>query len=302
MTDKEVQVVQWQEQALAEFRPLPERLRDLAAQAGAFVLSDFQDKERAAVAHAKRIELRDARIELQDIGKSLRAGALSFQKRVIEKEKELVAMVEGEEKRLKELEDEAERISEREKRRARIPERQNRLKTIGVEVADDALLDLDSEQFEAFYNKCVADNNERERVRLEKEAAERRAAEDAARAEETRKLAAEREAIEIEKRKVAEEAAKVEAAKAAQEAAVIAKAEAEAAAKAEAERKEAEAKAEAARIETEKVAEAARLAKRVEWQKFCASHGYSEATKGEFVIKETQTGFDLYKRVGSFTK
>jgi len=307
--EKNVTTVDWQETALQEFKPLPAQLQEMSAEASKFTIEDFKDKEKFELGHKVRMQLRDARIQLQKIGKALRADAVEFQRRVIQKEKELVGIIEPEEKRLKELEEQAKIEKEREKRKEMLPARKERIKALMPEgvpnpyiKTDDELLDMDAQAFEAYITECKQDILDKERERLEEERRKKEEEEERRRQEEQKRLEEERRKLEEEKRKIEEEKRRVEAEKEAQRRAEEARIKAEQEAKAKAEREKAEAEAEKARIEAEKKREAERLAKREEWQKFLAEHGYTEETKDQFIIRQSDTEYILYKRVGAFKK
>lgn len=316
-TDTTPEKLSWQDTALAKFRPLPKHLNDMSEKAKGFTLDDFKDAEKSKVAHDHRIALRDARVELQKIGKSLRADALTFQKTVISKEKELVAIVEPEEKRLKDLEEEAKRIEERKKREELIPKRKQRIIELvpeGVEnpylKGDDELLDMDSQAFESFFNDCRSDWNAREADRIRREAQIQQEEREKKLQAEQAEIQRKREELEDLERK-AKAQREVEEARLAQERArldaeVEARKQAEQEAKLKAEREKAEAEAELARLETEKKEEEERLAKKEEWQAFISEHGYTEENKDDFIFRgyteENTEKIIMFKKVGEFIK
>lgn len=71
---------------------------------------------------------------------------------------------------------------------------------------------------------------------------------------------------------------------------------------AEKQAQEREAKARQAQAEAEKKAEDDKLAKLKEWQKFLTDHGYTEETKNDFIIRKSDTVYEilLFKKVGTF--
>lgn len=94
----------------------------------------------------------------------------------------------------------------------------------------------------------------------------------------------------------------IEDAKKAEEEARLAKEKAEADAKAEKERKEAEEKAEAERIKKEEEARKAEMEKKEAYKAFLKKHGYTIETRDQFETRETTEGYELWKKVGVFTK
>ncbi len=238
MTEKE------QNLSLEEFSPAKAELSLLAGRAKAVDVKDV------ALVHEVRIELRDARVAVTKRGKELRDGALKFQKEVIKRENELVAIIEPEEERLKVIDEENKLREEMEKRRDELPSRLDALVAIGDEAVNDEeeLLAMDDNEFNAYRlrrieAKLIADKaadeqrriigleereakaREDERVRREKqdkEDAERKAkqeAEDRIR----REKQAEEDRLNAEKRlaeaaKFAEEAKRIAAEKAVVEA------------------------------------------------------------------------------------
>ena len=65
--------------------------------------------------HAARIALKNARLTIEQVGKDARGDAIKFQKGIIAKEKELVAIIAPEEARLQELQDAVDNAKAREK-------------------------------------------------------------------------------------------------------------------------------------------------------------------------------------------
>ncbi len=166
-----------------------------------------------------RIALGKVRITIAKKGKELREDALSFQRAVIDKEKELIGMIQPEELRLKGIEEAVEKKKERERRMALLPMRRD--KVAGIDemysftkaITDEELLSMDDEQFAAFYNQLVADKNERDRIALaaEKQKVEDEKAEIARQqeikdAEEKARKEEQEKAQQVEKDRVAREA------------------------------------------------------------------------------------------------
>ena len=153
------------EKALEKFDPTVEKLTAMVKVSAKISATDLEDPKQLAVVKENRIELKRARVQIEKTGKSLREEAIAFQRAVISKEKELIAIIEPEEDRLAAIEDEAKALTTRKMRLTQLPIRKERLSDIthkyGVE--DEALLGMDEAEFEACFNSCVAYSNERER-------------------------------------------------------------------------------------------------------------------------------------------
>lgn len=168
---------------IAEFNPKQAELQALAESCSNIDLTDLKAVKE------KRLELKNARVEITKTGKAMREGATAFGKAVIAREKELVAIIEPEEDKLAEIEAKVKLESEREERRPLIPVRHERLATIGdaIEVSAEQLLEMDGATFEGYFNQRLADKNvvdkaeidrtrlaqEQEALRLENEAKSR---------------------------------------------------------------------------------------------------------------------------------
>jgi len=299
----------------AELTAMVEATKNLTA-------TDLKDPAQLAIVKAKRIEFKKARVNIEKIGKGLRDEANAFNKAVLTKEKELIAIIEPEEDRLAAIEEEAKALAIREERMERLPARKDRLAAIkyNAPITDEALLDMDGIQFEAYFNAMTAHSLERERADAaeadriaeekrqeearkeqekrdaedkakreaqEKKDAELKAREDAVKAEETR-IAHEKE-VEAAKKETEERMKREAAEKEARE-----KAEAEAKAKAEADAKAAKEKADAEEKKKREKQEAYRT--------FRAGHGWTPETAGDFKEEVGETEVVLYKKVGVFTK
>lgn len=203
---------------IEKFNPKVAELQELVKATEAITVTDLTDKDKLEVVKEHRLKLRDARISITKAGKALREDALAYQKAVIAKEKELLAIVEPEEQRLKTIEDEAKKREIREKRKEDLPARKDKLASLGddYKLEDDSLLDLDDKEFDIYYNKCLADKNEKDRMELEiekakldrqkrdQEIAEQARQEERERLEREQAEKAERERIEREAKEKAE--------------------------------------------------------------------------------------------------
>lgn len=318
---------------IEKFNPTVMEIQKVVDDGRSITISDFSNKLQVKAVRDQRIKLKEIRVAITKQGKMFRQKALDFQKAVIGKEKELVALVEPEEVRLEDLENQASAFEEREKRRELLPKRKERLATIKDDIdnlSDDDLLDMDSTAFEGYCNKRFADKNEKDRVELEakgraiKEAEVKAArekeikdAEDRARADE-RKRAEEAEVKLKEERERAEKESKERIVREEREAKERSeKVEREAKERAErlereTERLQIEAKEKLEReererkekVEAEARAEAEqkeKLAKDKKYQEFLSTHGWSKRKEADFHIEVKGNTHTLYKKVGEIT-
>lgn len=139
---------------LEKFNPTVAQIQKVVDEAKGITISDFTNQMQLKTVKEHRIRLRDIRSAITKQGKEFRQEAVDFQKAVITKEKELIALVEPEEKRLKALEDQVELEKERAERIVLLPVRKDRLATIGddVEVSDEDLIEMDGFSFESYFN------------------------------------------------------------------------------------------------------------------------------------------------------
>lgn len=189
---------------IEKFNPTLAEIQGVVAEAKALTLPDPKDKAQLQKVHDARIKLRNIRTGITKTGKVMREDAVKFQKAVIEKEREFVALVEPEETRLEALESEAKRIQDREDRREFLPARKARLEALADGVAlptDDEILDMDGTAFEGYFNKRSAEHNERVRQANEAKSRELQAEEDRKRREQEETQRKEREAAQAKERR-----------------------------------------------------------------------------------------------------
>lgn len=297
--------------SLEKFEPTVAALRAAVKESVVIKLDNPEDSKQVKIVHDKRIELRDMRIVITKKGKELRDDANKFAKAVIEKEKELLAIIAPEEDRLERLEDSAKEIIARKARLEAIPVRQERLKELGVIATDDELMEYDDDGFKTFLNAEIEKKNERDRQALEAEKAKVEA-DRLAMEREKEMRAREEQAREEERQKAARLAQEQEGARIADEARRKADIEAEAKRKieeatTEAKRIEREAKEKVEREESERKekAESERkakeeLEKKKKYQDFRTKHGWTEETRNDFIEQNTGSTILLYKKVGEF--
>lgn len=293
---------------IEKFNPTVAEIQAVVNEGKVLTISDFTNVAQVKAVRDQRLRLKEIRVNITKQGKLLRQEALDFQKKVIGKEKELVALVEPEEERLSSLEEAADKFAERERRRELLPKRKLSLEGIndGIDnLSDEDLMDMDTLAFDAYYNKRIADKNEKDRKALEekertlmeadaKAAREKelREAEERGRAEAEKKLQETREREDRER----EERIKREEVEAKERAEKI---EREAKEKVEREAREKKEKEEAeARAETERKA---KLAKDKKYQAFLKKCGWTAKTSGSFYIEVKGQTCVIYKKVGEMT-
>lgn len=264
---------------------------------------DLSDKTQLETVRTARIELKNARVTIQKIGKAAREESQAYTKKVIEKEKELIAIIEPEEDRLAAIETKAEEMAIRHERMEKLPARRERLATIGdtIEIDDEYLLTLDALAFEAHFNSRVASKNAADRATAEREQRERDEAIRAENAKKEAELAEERRKLDEARLENEREAHRLQAEKEAREREEAAREEGRL--RAEREAQEAESRR-VANEEAEKEAQAqeeAKLAKREEYRKWRAECGWTEETKGDWKEEKTEVEVILWHKEGAFT-
>lgn len=252
---------------VAELTKMVEATKDITA-------TDLEDKKQLETVKSNRIALKTARVKIEKRGKELREDALKFQKAVIAKEKELVAIIEPEEDRLASIEEEAKQIVIKRQRAEQLPTRRERIDNIGdnLTASDEYLLTLDDTQFETYFNQRTADKQTADAQKL---------------ADERKKLDEEKLAMEREKD------AREREEKARQQERERATLEAE---RKEKERIECEAREKDAREREEK----ARLEKEAKYRAFREKHGWTAETAADFKEERVGDQIILWKRLGAY--
>lgn len=315
---------------IEQFNPTVAELTKLAESAKGLVITDHKDATQVALIHAKRIELKKARVAITNTGKTLREDAVAFQRKVIEKEKELIAIVSTEEDRLQALEDEVETKLEREKGLAMLPDKIARLKAVMGELMpthvdgqtlEDFILGMSDEGWATYYNNRVQDKNEADRIalrekeeqverdRLENERKQKEIDDEKERLAKEAKEKVEREEREAKEKKEAEELAekqRLQKIKDDEEAAEKARLKAIQDKKDEDARIEKAKQDERDRIEREakekkekEEAEAKELAKKNIFKKFMADLGYTEENADEYIIQNNNNVITVFKKAGT---
>lgn len=281
--------------SLEQFSPKKAELVQMAEEARLLVIAGPDDKIGYDRVHKKRMSLKAARVEITKTGEAIRANAIKFQKAVIEKEKELVAVIQPVEVELQRMQDAVDEEKEKRRRAKLLPERHEKLKTIGVAVEDEFLLVMDDSRFTEFFNTKHSEFlTEKERkIKEEKEIEEKRLR------EERERIEAEKRAFDLQKeREETERRHKEELEKTKIEAEAKAKRDAEESAEREKKRlaDEMAAKEKTEREETE------RITRNRKYQDFLKKNGCDEKDSVNWIFKKTETGeIRLYKLIDSIT-
>lgn len=285
---------------IEKFDPTVEQLNELVVVSKKVTnLSPIEEVKKA------RIQLKTARVAITKKGKELRDDAIKFQKAVIAKEKELVAIIEPEEERLSEIEEVVKQAKLREERIALLPTRYEQLNAIGdtVTVTDDELLEMDTDTFSAYRNQRISDKNEADRLAIEAKEREIKEKEEALAREkemqEREKKAREEAQLEAERKlKLAKEEAELKAIRDKEEAdrRVIEERQKVEREQKEKEEREAKAKEEAERLAKE---EQEKLEKQKRYKKWLEENNYNEETDKIFNSEKEVT---LYRFVSEFKK
>jgi len=267
---------------ITKFDPTVADLQQLVSITSQITVTDFNDKNQLETVKKNRIALRDARVSITKKGKELREDAITFQKVVLEKERELIAIIEPEEVRLKEIEELSKANKERAERIAILPMRREKMVSQGVVISEEVLVELTDEQFIVLLNQKVGEKNEVVRLENERKDKELKEKEDALKREtETRDR---EDKARLDERERAENREKERVEREARE------------------KKEVEARAEIERIKKEVAdeAERVRLDKRELFITYLKSLGWTEETKDEYLLNHTPTTTIIYKKLGVY--
>jgi hypothetical protein len=180
---------------LQSFEARKAALINLKNEAAAIVFAKLESKDDYKIVSTMRKTLKSERAAVQREGKSMRDILTPISKMIMEREKDLVAIISPEEDRLSKLEEDFEREEAEKKAEAeriaklKIQGRIDALAQYNAVIDYDVLVSLTDEQFEAKVDKCK-EEYEAEQCRL----AEIKAAEEAARKQQEEKEAAEKAA------------------------------------------------------------------------------------------------------------
>lgn len=282
---------------LQQFSQTTADLHAMVAASKTITVEDLKDKKQLEIVRANRITLMHTRTALEKEGKKYRENANCYLKDLLKKEKDLIAIIEPEEIRLAEIELQAKQNAIMEERLRKLPARHERLLAINnaPEIArgdyDAALLAMDDVQFDAYVNQVLFQRHENELAKQKADQDRIKAEQDARQAI----LDAQEAAIRADEAK-ARRAVEMEAAKEVARLEGVQKAKEDMARQAQREKEDKELQ----EIEARK--KIAKLEKSKNYQAFLKLNGWTEETKGDFVINETELGFRLFKAIGFFSK
>jgi hypothetical protein len=187
MTTTAIQTItpEFIESQLQRFDDTTESLITLVQPFKGLSIIDVNDREGYVKVREARLQLKTKRVEIEKSGKELRDNAVRFQKAVITREKELIAILEPEEIRLKEeekrFEEEKERLRMEQERKEteRVQNRINALAKFNFAIdfyeckimsEEDyyTLLKTAEEEFNKEQERIAAEKAEQERLRNEK--------------------------------------------------------------------------------------------------------------------------------------
>ena len=188
------------------------QVREISEKFKGLSIKGADDKEGYKAVRAARITLKNTRVEIQNDGKELRENAVKFQKAVIKREKELIALIEPIENDLQREEDHYDalidqiRIEEERKENQRIQARVDALRKFGHDHDIYDLKIMADDKFNELLTQAEIDfNAEQERIAKEKAEAE------AVKKAEQERLRIEREALEIQRAEQAKKDAELKA-------------------------------------------------------------------------------------------
>lgn len=273
---------------LEQFNPTRAELQDLAEKYSKIEIKGVEDKIGYQLADEARKNLKRKRVEIEKKGKEMRDEAIKFQKAVISKEKEFVAIIEPIEIALQEKQNAIDWEIEKRKRLEFLPAKIERLAKINVLADEEEILKMDDQKFEVYFNEKHAEYLA-EVERKQKEQQDKIDAENK-RIEEEKRLAEIKEQARIEAEKKAKqeiENVKLKAEKEKQ--ALIDKQKREE----EQKKKDEEEKARQEKEEQEA------LEKKKKYQKFLTDNNYNADTDKLF---NTDDGVVLYRKMAEFKK
>ena len=257
--------------SLEKFNPTKAEVSLFVEDCKGLMALELNGKEHFEIVNTARKGLKAKRVEIQKTGKELRADAIGFQKKVIELEKELVAIIEPVEEGLKEKTETYQAQIEYDKRKPRYSEFMEKFKALGYDLTEGEYC---SGNDAGIFAKLT-------RLEQEKLAIERAVLEE-------QQAAIERQKLELEQERVALEREKQK------------QIEIEAARKEEAEKVKLEIESKQAQEKANKINELLILAGQEHYHAWLSSHDYK--LDGDFLIKQSDSKIILYKKLGEYTK
>ena len=154
---------------LEKFNPTVAELQALAKQYTWLSISGVEDKEWYELVKKAQMDLKTKRVHIKKTLKQFREEAIQFQKSVITQEKELVWIIDWVEQELKNERARIDRLKELKKRQKALPKRKELLKSKGIVVDDNIILEMDYEAFLDFVRAKEQEMLELEKERIAKE-------------------------------------------------------------------------------------------------------------------------------------
>lgn len=165
---------------IIKFDYTADQLRQIVAETSTIITVDIDNKQELALVKKNKLALGKIRNSLKEFGKSKRDYFNEMAKKIITREKELVAIVEQEEDRLNVFLEEAKHKQELADRMLILPDRKEQLAQIGdeVQVTDGFILSLGSNEFTEYVNNRKTEylnakeaklNEEKAKIEREKE-------------------------------------------------------------------------------------------------------------------------------------
>lgn len=195
-----------EENEIIKFDYTAQQLKDIVAETSSIVTVDIDNKEELAIVKKNKLSLGKIRNALKEFGKSKRDYFNEMSKKIIAREKELVAIVEEEEDRLDVFLEEAKQKQELADRILVLPDRKEQLSKIedGIEVTDGFILSLNAGEFIEYVNNRKTEYLNAKELKLNEEKAKIERDTELREAEKKARLEAEEQAkreIELSKQK-----------------------------------------------------------------------------------------------------
>lgn len=193
-------------------------LIDLASKYQNLTVNGIDDKEGLKAVESARKELKNERVKIEKVSKGMRDSAVKFQKAVIAREKELVAIIQPQEDRLMAIEDaiwqEKERLREEAEKKEsdRIQAMLDQLSAVNYAIDFHTLKGMTDEQFDEVLEEATFKFEDAKRLEREEQErlAEIRRHEEIERKAEEERLAREREAFEKQQAAFREEQERIQ--------------------------------------------------------------------------------------------
>lgn len=174
MANENEVVITYNDNEIIQFDVTIDALKQLAEESKGVTVSSVDDKEGLVRVHERRMILKNERVKIEKVGKSMRDRANKFTKAVSARQAELISIIEPEEIRLHEEEDlierlkESIRIEEERQETQRIQDRINQLAKFGRAIDFYEAKIMTDEAFEALLTEATIEFNE-EQIRIAEE-------------------------------------------------------------------------------------------------------------------------------------